>query len=210
MKDEKETKSRLLASAKQEFMEKGYSKASLRTICKNAGMTTGALYFFFKDKEDLFAYFVEEPLQHLMQVLTSHYEQEVTMINHGRIMETNHKEDMDATEAIAHYMYQYYDEFQLLLLKSQGSRFESCVDEFVAITDRHYRIYSDYISSQRGVERVPDNLIHWFSHIQVETFIYMLTHEPNEERAEECLKKITKCFLYGWTGLYEQPEKQVN
>ena len=61
MKDDKETKSRLLASAKQEFMEKGYLQASLRNICKNAGVTTGALYFFFQDKEDLFASLVEAP-----------------------------------------------------------------------------------------------------------------------------------------------------
>lgn len=51
MKEEKETKERLLISAKKEFVEKGYLQASLRNICKNAGVTTGALYFFFQDKE---------------------------------------------------------------------------------------------------------------------------------------------------------------
>ena len=50
MKDEKETREKLLASARQEFLEKGYTQASLRSICKNAGVTTGALYFFFQDK----------------------------------------------------------------------------------------------------------------------------------------------------------------
>ena len=43
MKNEKETKANLLASAKKEFMEKGYTQASLRNICKNAGVTTGYL-----------------------------------------------------------------------------------------------------------------------------------------------------------------------
>ena len=55
VKDEKETKRRLLESAKKEFLEKGYLQASLRNICKNAGVTTGALYFFFEGKEALFA-----------------------------------------------------------------------------------------------------------------------------------------------------------
>ena len=36
MKDERETKEKLLASAEHEFMEKGYQGASLRNICKNA------------------------------------------------------------------------------------------------------------------------------------------------------------------------------
>ena len=62
MKNDKETRQKLLVSAKKEFMEKGYVKASLRNICKNAGVTTGALYFFFKDKEDLFGNLIREPL----------------------------------------------------------------------------------------------------------------------------------------------------
>ncbi len=53
MDDSKETKERLLESALAEFSEKGYMKASLRKICAGAGVTTGALYFFFNDKEDL-------------------------------------------------------------------------------------------------------------------------------------------------------------
>ena len=44
----------LIEAAKKEFLEKGYNKASLRNICANAGMTTGALYFFFSNKEDLY------------------------------------------------------------------------------------------------------------------------------------------------------------
>lgn len=54
MRADRETKEKLLASAKSEFLKKGYMKASLRKICANAEVTTGALYFFFKDKEDLF------------------------------------------------------------------------------------------------------------------------------------------------------------
>ena len=46
-----ETKERLLACAKKEFVEKGYAKASLRAICREAGVTTGALYFFFQRRK---------------------------------------------------------------------------------------------------------------------------------------------------------------
>ena len=49
-----ETRKELLKCAKEEFMDKGFMGASLRNICQKAGVTTGALYFFFKDKDDLF------------------------------------------------------------------------------------------------------------------------------------------------------------
>ena len=40
MAQDKETRELLIKSAKAEFMEKGYNKASLRSICSDAGVTT--------------------------------------------------------------------------------------------------------------------------------------------------------------------------
>ena len=61
-----ETKVRLQQCAVCEFMEKGFLKASLRSICREAGVTTGALYFFFQDKDDLFvpASYPESAVKH--------------------------------------------------------------------------------------------------------------------------------------------------
>ena len=39
---------KLLESAKEEFLSKGFLEASLKTICDNAGVTTGALYKRYK------------------------------------------------------------------------------------------------------------------------------------------------------------------
>ena len=74
--DQKKTRQKLLDQAKVEFAEKGFMKASLRTICTNAGVTTGALYFFFRDKEDLFASLVQEPLQNVNAILLMHYQEQ--------------------------------------------------------------------------------------------------------------------------------------
>ena len=72
MKDERETKEKLLQSARAEFLAKGYQGASLRSICKASGVTTGALYFFFKDKDDLFTSLVAPQLNTLKAMLTEY------------------------------------------------------------------------------------------------------------------------------------------
>ena len=56
---------RLLASAKAEFLDKGFIKAELKTICENAGITTGAVYKRYKSKEDLFCSVVDDIAEHL-------------------------------------------------------------------------------------------------------------------------------------------------
>ena len=49
-----ETRATLLKAATEEFAEYGFEKSSLRRICTRAGVTTGALYASFRDKDDLF------------------------------------------------------------------------------------------------------------------------------------------------------------
>ena len=52
MNTEKESsRKEILKAAREEFLEKGYKGASLRSICKKAGVTTGAFYFQFENKE---------------------------------------------------------------------------------------------------------------------------------------------------------------
>ncbi|MDF7675308.1 TetR family transcriptional regulator [Neisseriaceae bacterium ESL0693] len=52
--DAQKTKHALLASALDIFFKRGVSRASLQEIAIHAGLTRGALYWHFKNKEDLF------------------------------------------------------------------------------------------------------------------------------------------------------------
>ncbi len=53
---------RLLDAALLEFREHGYAATSLQAIAKRAGLSKGAIYWSFNDKEDLFIALVEERL----------------------------------------------------------------------------------------------------------------------------------------------------
>ena len=50
---------KILACAKEEFLEKGYSDASLRIIAAKADTTTGSIYSRFGGKEGLFSAIVK-------------------------------------------------------------------------------------------------------------------------------------------------------
>ena len=53
MNRRKITEENLIHCGRKEFLEKGYSKANLLDICRRAGVTTGAFYFSFENKEAL-------------------------------------------------------------------------------------------------------------------------------------------------------------
>ncbi len=50
----------LLSSATAEFALHGYADASLNQILKDAGLSKGSLYYYFADRDDLYAYVVTQ------------------------------------------------------------------------------------------------------------------------------------------------------
>lgn len=201
MGEDKETREKLLDSAKQEFLEKGYMKASLRTICKNAGVTTGALYFFFQDKEDLLKHLVEEPLKGLISRVESHFSEEMSM---EEVVISIHDDssDIKAAKEIVHFMYQHYDIFQILLTKSQGSAYEDIVSWFADGIEEHYDRMAKRMTEKFGIQKPEHYMIHWLSHIQIDAFIHLLTHEQDEEKAVRQIEEIVIYLLSGWNGLF--------
>ena len=57
----------LLEAGKREFMESGFRGASLKSIAASLGVTTGAIYRYYTDKEALFDGLVREPAQELVE-----------------------------------------------------------------------------------------------------------------------------------------------
>lgn len=49
-----DTRSAILEAAKRLFLDTGYHKASMRALAKEAGISTGPLYFHFQNKSDVF------------------------------------------------------------------------------------------------------------------------------------------------------------
>lgn len=54
MNGEEDKRLKLLEKARDHFLKHGYRGASLRNIARDAGLTTGALYHYFRGKDELF------------------------------------------------------------------------------------------------------------------------------------------------------------
>ena len=54
---------KIIKAAKEEFMQYGFQKASLHKIAQNAGLTTGALYTRYKNKDALFCSLMENVME---------------------------------------------------------------------------------------------------------------------------------------------------
>ncbi len=207
MKNEQETKERLLVCAREEFLEKGYQKASLRSICRKAGVTTGALYFFFENKEDLFAAIVQPTIEQVRTMATQHVKQELMMLQNipGADADNMH-DDYNATQQILHVLYQNYDICQLLLAKSQGSQYENTIDEFVEIFENGQRLLAVEQAKQLNVQPPDEDILHWVVHIEMDAYVHVLLHEKNEQKALKHMGKMLEYLASGWKALFQKQE----
>lgn len=218
MDNEKETKSRLLECAMKEFTEKGYMKASLRNICKCAGVTTGALYFFFKDKEDLFGHLVGEPLGELKEILEHHFNDEIEVvrglsIDNMKVSDIasaeGYDDDIEVAKTVVHFLFSNKAAFDLLLTKSQGSCYENITDQIVELVEEHYVLL--YVAmkgyhSTRELTKQDRFIIHWMSHDQIDVFVHILTHCKHEREALKQMHKMMAYLVGGWYAVIESDE----
>ena len=61
-----EKQEKLLTAAAQEFTERPYNEASINKIIQAAGIPRGSFYMYFRDKEDLFRYLIQESVDTLL------------------------------------------------------------------------------------------------------------------------------------------------
>ena len=117
MEDErrKQTEQKLINAGREEFLKKGYAKANLREICKSAGVTTGAFYFSFENKEALLAAVLDPVIADYERMYIELAKREVEDPATG----------VDSERQIMEYLSEYRKEAIILLEKSEGSRYEN-------------------------------------------------------------------------------------
>ena len=64
---------RILSSAKELFIQYGYKKTTIRQIVEKSGVLTGSIYYFFKNKEDIFQALILSLLRQCVNLINEHF-----------------------------------------------------------------------------------------------------------------------------------------
>lgn len=197
------TLEKIHASAKKEFLAKGFLGASLRNIVKCAGVTTGAFYGYYDSKEKLFDALVSEQYEHLMSMYVStqnrfkKLDADVQQENMGKI-------SGDCMEKMLDYMYAYEDEFRLILTCSEGTRYENMVHEMseVEVLATH-----DFVELMRQsgneVRQIDSKLEHVLVSGMFTAFFELLIHKNDISEAKTYLRQLREFYTAGWMRLFD-------
>lgn len=131
---------RLLASARKEFMEKGFIKAELKTICDKAGVTTGAVYKRYKGKQELFGAVVEEALSILDSFIAVRTDVDFSAMTDDEVRNTWIMKEEYILDMFK-ILWEIREEFVLLLEKSAGTIYENYRHDFAYQMTYAYKQY---------------------------------------------------------------------
>jgi AcrR family transcriptional regulator len=140
--DPANTIEKILKSAGAEFLRYGYDGASLRKIAAAAGLTTGALYRHYADKEALYRALVEPAYHEILASLreeTDHYEGLLDSEGLNALWDDPGR----GVETLFRYVYDHLDAVRLLISASKqtiyGDFKEQLIRVDVDLSARYFR-----------------------------------------------------------------------
>ena len=192
-----ETKSKLLESAKKEFLEKGFMGASLRTIAANAGVTTGAMYRHFKDKDDFFCALVDPAIETTIQTVSladsSHH------LDFGNPLSQEHFDvESKETNNFLNYIYDNFDIFTLLLTKASGSTHEHFQEEICELyTKNCEQTFNWMYKNKISTKKIDKMTIHFIASTVINAFVEIITHKMSKKAAFQYIQNIEEYTRFG-------------
>lgn len=134
-RDFQHTHENLLICAKKHFLELGFEHASIREICKDANVTNGAFYNHFEDKEALFGALVEPVLKTVSAIYSESVEKHFELAKTDELKQL-WKLSEDTIQQIIRYIYDHFEIFKLLLMRSDGTKYSTFLDDVVSFDVR--------------------------------------------------------------------------
>lgn len=192
---------KIIACAKEEFLQKGYSNASLRTIAEKAGTTTGSIYSRFKDKEGLFSAIVEPAADHLVQMFLHMQETFHGLAEEQQPKEMEHYVSSGMVGMID-YIYDNFEVFELLLDASYGTKFQDFVERLVEIETEYTYKYMEAIHYQtEDGEVITEDFIHIMTRALFESMFEVVRHKMTKETALRYMDMLEKYHCGGWGAI---------
>ena len=192
------TYSNILTVAKKEFLDKGYPKASLRHIAKNAGVTTGALYGYFKNKESLFDCLVGECYARIQEMYRNILKNFQSLPSDQQLC---HMEDYTVKSAkeMLNYVYDHYDEFKLIICRSEGTKYVNLVHEMAQLDLDATHAFAK-TTHQVGVDTkfVHPILEHLLTSGMFTTFFEFIAHDIPRNEAMDMSVQLIAFYSAGW------------
>ena len=185
---------------REEFLEKGFEGASVRSIGDRAGMTSAGLYRHYPDKAAMFDSIVEPVVTAIEKWTNDHKKNAYELVE-------NRNPDSDLfsqtfLDLIKDIILPNKVEFRLLLTSSRGTKYENFVNDFVIENQTEMMKMFGYLKSKGfPVKEISEEELHILLSAYLTACFEPVVHGFSDEQIEAHLGTVREFFLPGWRNL---------
>lgn len=193
---------KILACAREEFLENGYDNASLRAIAEKAGTTKSSLLYRYKDKEGLyrevvqpaadgFCALLEEILSGFSALSPQEQEAQLHTYSQGRF------------SVVMDYVFDHLVEFKIMLLSGETNVYQRFLHQVVEIdTMTTFRYIAETGNDALSSGRLSPSLAHLLSSAFYSGLFETVIHDMSREDAKQHIQSMNAFFNAGWQAIF--------
>ena len=188
---------KVIKASRQEFLEKGFAAASMRSIAAKADMSVAGLYRHFADKEDMFLAIVSPLMEEMNNWLHDHISDKNAKLANGEQGDALYSGSI--AQLVKDVIYPKREEFKLLLNGAKGSRYENFMHDYVEKAQGEMLMAFKKLEECNFKVTIPEKEeLHVLLSAYMTALFEPILHDYTEEKMENCLKTVEKFFAPGW------------
>ena len=198
-KDKTASHIRVMAAARDEFMEFGFEKASMRHVGERCGLAAAGLYRHCRDKADLFDQLVAPAIERLKSWMDTHLTKYLTAVHD----EGNLKWQDSWIDMMREVVYPHVEDYHLLLTCSSGTKYESFLHDLTQTAQERMLQYLPALRDKGlPIREISPAALHLLLSAYVTALFEPVIHRYSLEESMKCLETIEAFFLPGWKTLF--------
>ncbi len=188
---------RLLKSATKHFKKKGFLGAQLSEICKDAGVTTGAVYKRYKGKGELFEAVVKDTVDSMNRILENDGSTDPRKLSDEELIKVWSNTE-ESTRLWYERLMEIKDGLKLLLECSEGTKYSGFHNEWL---DKMSDIDYEYLKALQERNLADKSITRTELHVIITAMWYLYTepiiHEMSDKEVEHHCKVVGQ--LFNWS-----------
>ena len=181
----------------EEFLEKGYEGASIRSIGARAGMTSAGLYRHYADKEAMFEGMVQPLVDEMKSWLKNHTNKKYDIVEGDLSQKDLFGESF--VDLIRGVILPRRQEFILLMTCSGGTKYENFIHDLTEENQKEFLDALQYLKKKGyPVKVVTEEELHMLLSAYLTACFEPIIHDYDEASIEKYLNIIQEFFMPGW------------
>lgn len=193
-----ETHEKILKCGKKHFLKYGFEKSSLRDICKDACVTTGAFYRHFNDKNELFEAIVS-PVAN--KIISNFFDYEKASIDNVKTKQNAKvaQVHVEGTIETAMFLFDNKEIYSLIINGSYGTSYENFLEKLTGMEDdARIKMQEISLEADTSSEKISDKGFHIINHAHFLALTEAVLHSESKEELLENARLVSCFFSGGW------------